>query len=374
MEQARNHRGEIEVLAALQLIEGKFGDAVSLDTLLKIGADLADIKPLIDDWLIVAAYPLPAGKWTPWDDPRGRTFEPKQFTGKRRRRPWLSLTPDGRKVMEIHDEQCRRKQKRAKMLAWVERQRERRLVGLFLNATRSQPGSTAAAALKKGPRHRETCPHCGKPGLEWLSIHAFHKRCKSEGLEVHGRPKLTKLRDQHDLWSDPLGEKLPWCPSCKNITPMGDGVVDRPASPEATGYTLSDADKANAQAWALNATRAVMTREDGEEEAQDFDPTNIGKLGHAESDWDEAYLEAFEAIAEETKAKCGSIYRDGAVKVGETAIKNLRQANGESKKRGDPAILPALDEHGHLLSEHRSKNQAAYRKERYRAKDGKAQR
>ena len=222
---------------------------------------------------------------------------------------------------------------------------------------------TARSAGEKRIWTKETCPNCGLPGVEFLSINAFRAHCSAADIRCYGWRKLKLLRDGGDYWMNAARE-LPWCANCKDKTPAGDGVVGRPDSPKAAGYNLTKGDKENIKTWATRALKDMYSDVD-REAAEAFDPETIGLPGHKETVWDEAYQAAFTEMADQMQAESGSLQRDQALSIGDTAIKSvLTRKQEQQSASSDPKILEIADSSGHIVSEHRSKAQAAYKRER----------
>jgi hypothetical protein len=159
------------------------------------------------------------------------------------------------------------------------------------------------------------CPNCGRDGIEFLSFTEFSRRSGKgrSGKAIH--PDTVSRHVRKGRYCADATWQVPWCKTCKKWTPQGKGVTQAVEAPAPDDYQPSEEDKQNMLIWAEDATQKKFPdfdRELMEWRVKDGNPSHE----------DEAFDVAYEAIAEEMKAKRGELTRDQAKQIGLRAIQD----------------------------------------------------
>jgi hypothetical protein len=90
-------------------------------------------------------------------------------------------------------------------------------------ATSENASATAEAQQPAIARlwDKDYCPVCAQHDVEWISCSEFEKRAKTCGKPV--KRETAGLRMKSGAYCADATGRLPWCPVCKDRTPMGKG-------------------------------------------------------------------------------------------------------------------------------------------------------
>lgn len=107
----------------------------------------------------------------------------------------------------------------------IEKQATEQSVGEVL----AKGGSSAAKRRGAKPARiwdKSFCPACAATGLEWISFSEFEKRTREDGNAVKRETASARVKEGTYLAN--AAGRLPWCPVCKGMTPMGTGEREPP--------------------------------------------------------------------------------------------------------------------------------------------------
>ena len=173
------------------------------------------------------------------------------------------------------------------------------------------------------------CPICAKPGVEWVSRAEFERRSKKDGNTVKRETAGDRIKDGTYLAN--TAGRLPWCPVCKERTPMGTGE----SQPEIDERQSASEDQARTYGEQCAVCAAKLLN-------LSSPPSLAAPVDREEGRWTSAARDAarnaLTAVLAEHRARGRELTRDEAEAIAEPRIKSfLKEQQGfEAAAMGSP--------------------------------------